>query len=223
MNDRIESALAELPEATPGPWNQIRPRGSNGFYYVDHEKPYLGFIATVYSNESDAILIAAAPDLAAEVIRLRAEVARIKTIIADCDGPDETNKADPSSRQPVQTHASLDAPCITPPIAPHNHEMHRAGESAPTPTSKNIADQLFRLIDDDFDVISWNWEKALSIIDSALTQAAADARREAAEEFCRQCSERDEVDDGTLVCEFDWKGDACKKRAAILGHGEGKP
>ncbi len=60
MNDRIESALAELPEATPGPWNQIRPRGSNGFYYVDH--------------------------------RLRAEVARIKTIIADCDGPKEVNK-----------------------------------------------------------------------------------------------------------------------------------
>ena len=93
-SDRVEAALAALPEATPGPWVQIRPKGSNGFYYVDkkREKPSCGFIATVFSDRQDAILIAAAPDLAAEVLPLRAEVVRLKTIIADCDGPKEVNK-----------------------------------------------------------------------------------------------------------------------------------
>jgi len=161
-----------------------------------------------------------------------------KMLEQSCDNPspltskqvneliDETNKAE----EPMETQTEcyeIDCPkhCKTEPIGvcKEGECVMKEKTPAPTPTSKNIADQLFRLIDDDFDVISWNWEKALSIIDSALTQAAEKARREAAEEFCRQCSERDEVDDGTLVCEFDWKGDACKKRAAILGHGEGKP
>ena len=54
MNDRIEAALAALPKATPG--------------------PRTGLVA---QNNSDYILNLAAPDLAAEVIRLREEVAKI--------------------------------------------------------------------------------------------------------------------------------------------------
>ena len=93
-SDRVEAALAALPKATPGPWHQIRPRGGNGYFHIDEnsDKHPCGHIATVWSDSPNAILIAAAPDLAAEVIRLRVEVARFKTIIADCDGPKEVNK-----------------------------------------------------------------------------------------------------------------------------------
>lgn len=54
MNDRIESALAALPKATPG--------------------PRTGLVA---QNTADYVLALAAPDLASEVIRLREEVARL--------------------------------------------------------------------------------------------------------------------------------------------------
>lgn len=89
-SDRVEAALAALPKATPGPWHQ-------GPYYQTDVESAQGTICECKPFETvrgrtNAILIAAAPDLAAEVIRLRAEVARIKTIIADCDGPKEVNK-----------------------------------------------------------------------------------------------------------------------------------
>lgn len=66
-SDRVKVALAALP--------------------IDRmaEKRPCGFIATVFTERQDAILIAAAPDLAAEVIRLREEVAKLKAIIADFD------------------------------------------------------------------------------------------------------------------------------------------
>ena len=55
MNDRIEAALAALPKSTPG--------------------PRTGLVA---QNTADYVLALAAPDLAAEVIRLREEVARLE-------------------------------------------------------------------------------------------------------------------------------------------------
>ena len=65
MTDRIEAALAALDRAAPGKWMPSMHQA------VETEKPD-GTIKTVcICSPIDAILIAAAPDLAAEVIRLR--------------------------------------------------------------------------------------------------------------------------------------------------------
>jgi len=56
-------------------------------------------------------------------------------------------------------------------------------------------------------------KKASSLINSALTQAREEARREAADDMCNACPAQYDPEN----C----KG--CHKRAAILGHGEGKP
>ena len=64
-NDRIEAALAALDKATPGRWMPSIHQA------VETEKPD-GTIKTVcICSPIDATLISAAPDLAAEVIRLR--------------------------------------------------------------------------------------------------------------------------------------------------------
>ena len=49
-------------------------------------------------------------------------------------------------------------------------------------------------------------------------QSALDAKaKECADRFCALCPERDIADDGTVICESDWNGKYCNKRAAILG------
>ena len=72
----IRDALSALPQATPGPWKAELCLG--GSYVIDNTLPEnrgkVRRIAEVYghlSTPSDASLIAAAPDLVDEVIRLR--------------------------------------------------------------------------------------------------------------------------------------------------------
>ena len=74
--ERIDAAIEALPQATPGPWKAELCLG--GSYVIDNTLPENGGkvrrIAEVYghlSTPSDASLIAAAPDLVDEVIRLR--------------------------------------------------------------------------------------------------------------------------------------------------------
>lgn len=74
--ERIDAAIAALEKATPGPWKAELCLG--GSYVIDNTLPENGGkvrrIAEVYghlSTPSDARLIAAAPDLVDEVIRLR--------------------------------------------------------------------------------------------------------------------------------------------------------
>lgn len=59
-------------EFTKGEWKAIKPRHSNGFWYVNSEQLDCGSIATCYHGikgdseaEANAKLIAAAPDLLA--------------------------------------------------------------------------------------------------------------------------------------------------------------
>ena len=71
MTDRIEAALAALDKVTPGRWMPSIHQA------VETEKPD-GTIKTVcICSPIDAILIAAAPDLAAEVVRLRKIIATL--------------------------------------------------------------------------------------------------------------------------------------------------
>ena len=72
----IRDALDALPQATPGPWKAELCLG--GSYVIDNTLPEtrgkVRRIAEVYghlSTPSDARLIAAAPDLVDEVIRLK--------------------------------------------------------------------------------------------------------------------------------------------------------
>ena len=75
-HERIEAAIAARDKATPGPWKAELCLG--GSYVIDNTLPEtrgkVRRIAEVYghlSTPSDARLIAAAPDLVDEVIRLR--------------------------------------------------------------------------------------------------------------------------------------------------------
>jgi len=54
-------------------------------------------------------------------------------------------------------------------------------------------------------------KKSADLIASALAQAKAEARREAADGFCEWCPGK---------CAYERKWDKCPDRAAILGHGE---
>ena len=67
-DNRIEAALAALDKVTPGPWSVIYGAGDD--YSEVIANPRRLFVADVETKD-DATLIAAAPDLAAEVIRLR--------------------------------------------------------------------------------------------------------------------------------------------------------
>lgn len=73
--ERVEAALLALPNATPAPWKEF-----DGQVWTDEEDPWL--LATIETTgpapDADLALMAAAPDLAAEVIRLRAELAELK-------------------------------------------------------------------------------------------------------------------------------------------------
>ena len=75
-HERIDAAIAARDKATPGPWKAELCLG--GSYVIDNTLPEtrgkVRRIAEVYghlSTPSDARLIAAAPDLVDEVIRLR--------------------------------------------------------------------------------------------------------------------------------------------------------
>lgn len=83
MNDRVEAALAAFPKATPGPWEH-----TNGIVWVPTHDNYGNTCQqkVAYAGTDDAPLIAAAPDLAAEVIRLREEVAKLKkALVTPCE------------------------------------------------------------------------------------------------------------------------------------------
>ena len=89
MNDRIEAALAALPNITKYPWN-LAVAKINGIDHlaisgagmkVGDSGPAVCLVSPMkYVTERDTangIVLFAAPDLAAEVIRLREEVAML--------------------------------------------------------------------------------------------------------------------------------------------------
>jgi hypothetical protein len=59
-----------LEAATPGPWRDGQ-EGNIRVYGPDGMAEHSGLIANVFKGRANARLIAAAPDLAAEVLRLR--------------------------------------------------------------------------------------------------------------------------------------------------------
>ena len=79
MTDRIEAALAAADKATPGPWAEPYYNdypGDQGWWVHNGKEGASEYAVAVTfvgnpRAEHDATLIAAAPDLAAEVIRLR--------------------------------------------------------------------------------------------------------------------------------------------------------
>jgi hypothetical protein len=94
---RIQAAIEALPQATPGPWTRTHVRGSNfavqafefcGVFLGD-ENVYPIFQrdttaidgSPVFTSPGNAQLIEAAPDLADEVVRQRAEIARLRDVI----------------------------------------------------------------------------------------------------------------------------------------------
>ena len=85
-DDELRKLLAD---ATPGPWRDGQ-EGNVRVYGPDGMAEHSGLIANVFKGRANARLIAAAPDLAAEVLRLReteaalrAEVERLREALRD--------------------------------------------------------------------------------------------------------------------------------------------
>ena len=77
MTDRIQNAIDALDKATPGPWQAYWVKDNSASYPVLHiaKKSTMKDLCVFEKKHApigeDMLLIAAAPDLAAEVIRLR--------------------------------------------------------------------------------------------------------------------------------------------------------
>ena len=89
MTDKITAALDALDKATPGPW--VAELCLGGAYVIDNTLPEnkgkVRHIAEVWgplATPANAALIAAAPDLAAEVIRLRKWQSEAMKLIDGC-------------------------------------------------------------------------------------------------------------------------------------------
>lgn len=72
MTDKITAALAALDKATPGPWDAYHVNDKGLWCVAKNESG-----VTVDPSVSNATLIAAAPDLVDEVIRLRKIIATL--------------------------------------------------------------------------------------------------------------------------------------------------
>lgn len=81
--ERIDAAIAARDKATPGPLEVVF-KGTIGKYVVEKQESGV-HRQLAYCGLSDALLIAAAPDLVDEVIRLRKEVVEYQMALAGAE------------------------------------------------------------------------------------------------------------------------------------------